>query len=66
MLAIYFARSGWALQKVQRSVGGAIVFENFFDLSKPVGADETWVSIFVVVFLMWMGYKFLKKQAKKH
>ena len=42
------------------------MFENFFDLSKPVGADETWVSIFVVVFLMWMGYKFLKKQAKKH
>lgn len=51
---------------MQRSVGGAIVFENFFDLSKSVGADETWVSIFVVVFLMWMGYKFLKKQAKKH
>lgn len=37
--------------------------EDFFDMTKPVGLDETWVSISVVLFLMWLGF-FLLKRAK--
>lgn len=36
------------------------MFEGFFDLTQPVGLDEIWVSIFVVCFLMWLGYAVLK------
>ena len=39
------------------------MFEGFFDLSKPVGLEETWTSIFVIVFLMWLGYRVLKQKA---
>ena len=41
------------------------MFEGFFDFSKPVGLAETWVSIFVVVFLMWLGYRILKQKSKR-
>ena len=36
------------------------MFEGFFDLTQPVGLAETWVSIFVVCFMMWLGYAILK------
>ncbi|WP_268902944.1 hypothetical protein [Helicobacter sp. MIT 11-5569] len=36
------------------------MFEGFFDFTQPVGLDETLVSIFVVVFAMWLGFAILK------
>ena len=36
------------------------MWEGFFDLTQPVGLTETWVSIVVVVFAMWLGFMFLK------
>ena len=41
------------------------MFEGFFDLTQPVGLDETWVSIFVVCFLMWLGDAVLKYMKRK-
>ncbi|CAM2892885.1 hypothetical protein HEBU111660_05305 [Helicobacter burdigaliensis] len=37
---------------------------DFFDLTKPVGLDETWVSIFVVTFLIAFLYFLLKIRIK--
>ncbi|WP_297812399.1 hypothetical protein [uncultured Helicobacter sp.] len=40
----------------------------FFDLTQPVGLVETWVSIFVVCSLMWLGFvivKHIKKRKEK-
>lgn len=36
------------------------MFERFFDLTQPVGLDETWVSISVVCFMMWLGFVAVK------
>ncbi len=38
------------------------MFKDFFDFTKPVGLDETWVSIFVVLLCMWGLYKIFKKK----
>lgn len=34
---------------------------SFFDLTQPVGLVETWVSIFVVLLLMWIGFLIVKR-----
>lgn len=39
--------------------------QDFFDLTQPVGLDETWVSIAIVLFLMWFAFFILKKGKKK-
>lgn len=53
----------WRQKEAKSGGNRAAMFEGFFDLSKPVGLDETWASIFVVVFLMWLGYRVLKQKA---
>lgn len=37
------------------------MWEDFFDLTQPVGLAETWISIVAVVFAMWLGFVFLKR-----
>lgn len=41
------------------------MFEGFFDLTQPVGLDETWISIFVVCFMMWLGFVAVKHIKEK-
>lgn len=41
------------------------MFEGFFDLTQPVGLDETWVSIFAVCFMMWLGFVAVKHIKEK-
>ena len=37
-----------------------MMFEGFFDLTKPVGLAETCVSIIVFLFVMWLSFVWLK------
>lgn len=40
----------------------------FFDFTQPVGLVETWVSISIVCFMMWLGFvavKHIKKREGK-
>ncbi|MDY2584739.1 hypothetical protein [Helicobacter sp.] len=36
-----------------------------FDLTQPVGLAETWISIVVVVFAMWLLFVLLKRLKNK-
>ncbi len=40
------------------------MFENFFDLSQPVGFDEVLVSAVVIIFAMGIGFVLLKHKAR--
>ncbi|WP_300796716.1 hypothetical protein [Helicobacter sp. UBA3407] len=41
------------------------MLESFFDLTQPVGLVETWVSISVVCFMMWLGFVAVKRIKEK-
>ncbi|WP_283249672.1 hypothetical protein [Helicobacter turcicus] len=36
------------------------MFKGFFDFTQPVGLDETWFSIAIVLLAMWLGFVALK------